>query len=166
MVRAKQSVPFGIFVWLPESSLLRALKRVCWLVLGLRHCRVRTEHKYIFQSQPILLADISIILSARRFFAAKFTMVPWRRMGANLICTLYLRRRRQHHYILSLTVSKRDHISVHQLHISACIYQLAIELRAVRTLQINQVGFHFVRLVSILVNGSLEAELNHYTKLA
>lgn len=78
----------------------------------------------------------------------------------------FSRRRRQHDYVLPLTVSKRYHISVYQLYIARSINQLAIELRTVRTLQINQVRLHFVRFVAILISDSLEAELNHCAQLA
>lgn len=65
----------------------------------------------------------------------------------------------QHHYILPLTVSKRDHISINELYISARRNQLAIKFRAVRTLQVDQIRLYLIFLVSKLIRDGLEAEL-------
>lgn len=123
----------GIFVWLPESSLLRALERV------------RVAHgwpqaftgsgwniKYAPQSQSIfsLLSPVKDVLSMENSPHSTVTLDRSKRLqDSPNLCWWW-----QHHYILPLTVSKRDHISVHQLYISAGIYQLAVELRAIRAL--------------------------------
>ena len=87
-------------------------------------------------------------------------------MGAHPDFTLYLRWWWQHHHILPLAVSEGDHISVYQLYIAGSLHQLAIELRAVCALQVDQIRLHFICLISILVDGRLEAELNHCIALA
>jgi hypothetical protein len=160
----------GIFVWLPESSLRAGTQAgVSWLILGLRHrkwLRVYNtmEYTYIFQSPPILLAEISCVASAGRIYTDEIhfmTPLRWREVD-----TFHLSWWWQHHYILPLTISKRDYITIDELQITAGFHQLAIELCTVRALQVDQVRLNFVSLVPILVDDGLEAELNHYTKLA
>ena len=72
----------------------------------------------------------------------------------------------QHHHVLPLAVSEGDHIPINQLHVPTRSDQLAVELCAVRTFQVDQIRLDFVCFVPILVDDSLEAELNHCTKLA
>jgi len=70
-------------------------------------------------------------------------------------------RRRQHQYVVPLTVPESHHISIHQLHISAGFNGITVEFRAVRRFQVNQIRFHFAGLVAVLVRASGVAKLDH-----
>ena len=68
---------------------------------------------------------------------------------------------RQHHDILSLAVSEANDVAITQLHKSTSLHLLAVQLRSVRAVEINEIRLHPPTLVTILVSASQIPKLNH-----